>query len=85
MESPYRSRLYGDGALTEDDPSSSPISRPGNRYRLATNYGGLMAFDADEAGELEVLGTMARLPATLTDRAPTSRKACISIMYVRGS
>ena len=69
-KAPIDPDFYGDGALTEDDPSLLAHIEAGNGYGLATNYGDLMAFDADEAGELEVLGIMARLPATLTDRAP---------------
>ncbi len=62
--------FYGDGALAEDDPSLLEHLAAGGGFGLVGTFGDLIGFDADEGVELEALGIMARLPPTLTDRAP---------------
>ncbi len=61
---------YDGGALAEDDDSLLSYIKAGGGFGLVCNFGDLAAFDADEGEELEALGIMARLPRTLTDRAP---------------
>ena len=62
--------FYDDGALAEDDTSLLSYIKAGGGFGLVGTYGDFIGFDADEGEELEALGIMARLPRTLTDRAP---------------
>ncbi|MDD3565787.1 MAG: hypothetical protein PHN90_08985, partial [Methanothrix sp.] len=62
--------FYDDGALAEDDTSLLSYIKAGGGFGLVGTYGDFIGFDADEGEELEALGIMARLPPTLTDRAP---------------
>jgi hypothetical protein len=62
--------FYDDGALAEDDDSLLSYIKAGGGFGLVGTYGDFIGFDADEGEELEALGIMARLPRTLTDRAP---------------
>ncbi len=67
---PTDKRFYDEGALREDDPSLSSHLEAGLGFGMVCNFGDLIGFDADQGELLEEMGVMARLPATLTDRAP---------------
>lgn len=69
-KAPIDKDFYDGGALREDDSRLLSHIEAGNGYGMVCNYGDLMAFDADQGAILEEMGIMARLPATLTDRAP---------------
>ena len=73
--------FYDDGALAEDDDSLLSYIKDGDGFGLVCNFGDLAAFDADEGEELEALGIMARLPPTLTDKAPNKPES-LHLYYI---
>ncbi|MFA5580253.1 MAG: hypothetical protein WDA01_12300, partial [Methanothrix sp.] len=73
--------FYDDGALAEDDDSLLYYIKDGDGFGLVCNFGDLAAFDADEGEELEALGIMARLPPTLTDKAPNKPES-LHLYYI---
>ncbi len=73
--------FYDDGALAEDDDSLLSYIKAGGGFGLVGTFGDFIGFDADEGEELEALGIMARLPPTLTDKAPNKPES-LHLYYV---
>jgi P4 family phage/plasmid primase-like protien len=80
-KAPLDRDFYDAGALAEDDPSLLEHLAAGGGFGLVGTYGDLIGFDADDSGELEALGIMARLPPTLADRAPHKTES-LHLYYV---
>ncbi|MCP1393357.1 MAG: hypothetical protein J5I35_11495 [Methanothrix harundinacea] len=78
---PIDPSFYDGGALAEDDDSLLSYIKAGGGFGLVCNFGDLAAFDADEGEELEALGIMARLPPTLTDKAPNKPES-LHLYYI---
>ena len=72
---------YDDGALAEDAPSLLAHLESGLGFGLVGTFGDFIGFDADEGEELAALGIMARLPPTLTDKAPNKPES-LHLYYV---
>ncbi|MFA7087577.1 MAG: hypothetical protein WC145_12990, partial [Aliarcobacter sp.] len=80
-KAPCEPSFYDEGALREDDPSLSSHLEAGLGFGMVCNFGDLAVFDADAGGELEALGIMARLPPTLTDKAPNKPES-LHLYYI---
>jgi hypothetical protein len=69
-KAPCDPSFYDEGALREDDPTLLSYVEAGNGFGMVGTFGNFIGFDADQGELLEEMGIMARLPPTLTDRAP---------------